>query len=125
MTFQRCELDLPDGRTSEDSDNVVHDKHPDSTSTETESSSYGFFFPPDAHIVPNRDRDDSVLIPCFVVAERTNIKLLIYAALHQRFVLSIDEPLIGIELTDNSPIVRVHLNWIELQDDIVSVSSSR
>ncbi|KAK7677492.1 hypothetical protein QCA50_019498 [Cerrena zonata] len=70
-------------------------------------------FPPDAHILLNRVLPNGVDVPLFVVAESTNIKYLMISALYQRFVLSIDEPLIGIEISGSSPVVLVHFGWLD------------
>lgn len=70
-------------------------------------------FPLDAHILPNRIDAASVHVPIFVVADSTNIKYLMLSALYQRYIFFIDEPLVGIEVCSNSPIVQVHFGWFE------------
>ena len=53
--------------------------------------------PVDAHILPDYDGSNGVDVPVFVVAESTNIRFLMISGVYQRFVLSINEPLIGFE----------------------------
>lgn len=78
--------------------------------------------PPDAHILLNRVLPNGVDVPLFVVAESTNIKYLMISALYQRFVLSIDEPLIGVEISGSSPVVLVHFGWLDPTAKVVSPS---
>ncbi|KAK7677498.1 hypothetical protein QCA50_019504 [Cerrena zonata] len=70
-------------------------------------------FPPDTHILLNRNLADGVDVPLLVAAESTNIKYLMISALYQRFVLSIDEPLIGVEISGSSSVVLVHFGWLD------------
>lgn len=81
--------------------------------SETYSESQSFAYPQDAHILPNHGHATGVHVPLFVVAESTNIKFLMISTLYQRFVLSIDEPLIGIEICNCNPVVRVYLGWLD------------
>ncbi|KAK7692146.1 hypothetical protein QCA50_003765 [Cerrena zonata] len=78
-------------------------------------------FPLDVHILPSRVDPASVHVPLFVVADSTNIKYLMISALYQRFIFSIDEPLVGIEVCNNSPVVQVHLGWFMETGDKVPI----
>ena len=115
--FRTCDLDDYTTITAEDVG--LSYERPISPEDDIQRSSPVFSFPPDSHIIPNRDNETGVHVPVFVVAERTNIKALMIASLYQRFVLSIDEPLVGLELSDTSPIVHVHVGWLELVEDVV------
>ncbi|KAK7687955.1 hypothetical protein QCA50_009174 [Cerrena zonata] len=75
--------------------------------SESESGSY---------ILGCKGLQTSADVPVFVVADRDNIIPLMTSTVYQRYVLSIDEPLVGLELSDSGS-VRVNFAWLE-QDDV-------
>lgn len=101
---------------------ISSDSNDQGDETASQAHALAISFPPDAHVFLNRSPGGVLEVPLFVVAESTNIKYLMISVLYQRFVLSIDEPLIGVEVCDNSSVVHVHFGWLDPTAKVVSAS---
>ncbi|CAL1706020.1 unnamed protein product [Somion occarium] len=99
------------GQDARESKTAEEDTHPLS------DDSSSLHVPFDAHILLGQGRRKSAEIPLVVVADSENIIPLITSALYQRYVWSVDEPVIGFEILRASTTVQVRLGWVVLDDD--------